>query len=101
MEQWYAICRASTGRLESLGTVVADDGYLAANGLVKIALAKPPDDAEMWDEATRAFVPRPVRVPRDLVEELLGDPEFPSVNAAVKDKIRTVARRMFADFRFQ
>ena len=101
MEQWYAIYEIDSGRLRSWGSVIADDSTLAAAGLAKFPIPGPPPDDQMWDEATRAFVPRPVRVPRDLVEELLGDPEFPSVNAAVKDKIRTVARRMFADFRFQ
>ena len=102
MEQWYAIYRTSTGRLESLGTVVADDSYLASNGLTKMALASAPNfDIEMWDEALRAFVPRPPKIVRDLVEELLVDAEFPNVNVAAKDKVRQIARRIFADFRFQ
>lgn len=102
MEQWYAIYRTATGRLESFGTVVADDSYLASNGLTKMALASAPDQQyQMWDEALRTFVPRPPKIVRDLVEELLADAEFPNVNAAVKDKVRQVAQKIFADFRFQ
>ena len=102
MDQWYAICRTATGRLESLGTVVADDNYLESNGLTKIPLASAPDQQhQMWDEASRVFVPRPPKIARDLVEEFVNDGEFPNVNAAVKDKMRQIAQRVFADFRFQ
>ena len=101
MGQWYAIYEIDSGRLRSWGSVIADDSVLSSAGLAKLLIPGPPPDDQMWDAASRTFVPRPVRIPRDLVEELLADPDFPSVNATAKDKVRTVARKIFADFRFQ
>jgi len=99
---WYAVYSISTGRLASISEAVADDSVLAASGLTKAAQAERPDlQHVMWDEVLKVFVPRPVKVPRDLVEELLADPTFPSMNAAAKDKIRQLAQRVFANFRFQ
>ncbi|HAM40493.1 MAG TPA: hypothetical protein DCP69_03950 [Candidatus Omnitrophica bacterium] len=101
MEQWYAIYEIDSGRLRSWGSVIADDSILSAAGLAKLLIPGPPPDDQMWDEATRTFVPRPPRIVRDLVEEFVNDTEFPNVNAAAKDKVRQIARRVFADFRFQ
>ena len=101
MDQYYAIYEIDSGRLRSWGSVIADDSILSAAGLAKLLIPGPPPDDQMWDEPTRTFVPRPVKVPRDLVEELLTDAQFPNLNEAAKDKVRQVARRIFADFRFQ
>jgi len=57
---WFAIYEDATGRLESVGTVVADDAALSRRGLVKKALPDAPGD-QLWDEVLRDFKARPVR----------------------------------------
>lgn len=74
---WTALYQDATGRLLSVGTVVADQ--LPA-GTVAVVLAEKPRRDQMWDSATRSFVPRPAKV---LVDRLVD--------------LRTRAR--YADFR--
>ena len=101
-ETWYALCESATGRLESVGTVVADDSLLASKGLVKISLGtSPPPDTKMWDQATRTFVDRPPKVIRDLFMEMLAETELRNLSQAVKDRIVTAANRHFGQFRYQ
>ena len=72
---WFAIYEIATGRLVSVATVVAQElrPGLAVRGL---GVTRPPDD-EMWDEATKRFVPRPVKVLVDRFDEdLLTNVEF-------------------------
>lgn len=64
---WEAIVNEATGRLVSVGTVIADP--LPA-GLVSISLPSRPPDVDMWDEATRGFIPRPVKVLADRLDDL-------------------------------
>lgn len=54
---FFVVYDISTGRNVSSGTVIADP--LDA-GLAKKKFAAPPRDNEMWDEATLAFVSRPL-----------------------------------------
>ena len=65
---WFAVYEIATGRLRSVGTVITDP---LAPGLAKKDLGPTlPPDSEMWDEATKGFVPRPVKV---LVDRFDGD----------------------------
>jgi len=57
---FFAIYETATGRLESLGTVVADDKTLAAKGLTKKQYPADPrtstkQAASQWDEAAKDF----------------------------------------------
>jgi len=53
---WFAIYDDATGRLESVGTVVAPPGELAKRGLVSKALASDPQvGTKRWNEGTRDF----------------------------------------------
>lgn len=52
---WFAVFEVATGRLESVGQVVADDATLAAKGLDKLALPGKPDRTQQWNEGTRTY----------------------------------------------
>ena len=95
---WCLLVDKATGRLVSQGTVVCDP---VPSSLDRIDLANKPDDSTMWDAKTRTFVPRPIRIARDLVEEMIADSGMPSLSTANKDKVRTVARRIFGEKRFE
>lgn len=103
---WYAIYNKSTGRLVSLGTVITDP--LPAH-LEAVTLADKPADSEMWDEATKAYVPRPAKVLMDRLQDLVthGDyaDDFKAVwdtlSAGNKTKIRNGLIRLLGRHRFR
>jgi hypothetical protein len=64
---WFAVVERATGRLESVGTVLAEQ---LPPHLEAIELPSAPGD-NMWDEASRTFVPRPPKVIIDLLESPL------------------------------
>jgi hypothetical protein len=70
---WYAVFERATGRLESLGTVLAEE--IPAEFDV-IELPGAPDDSEMWDEPSRRFIPRPPKV----IVDLLNSPLLATLN---------------------
>ncbi len=71
---WYAVYETDTGRLVSLGTVLAEP---FPAGLSTVALSAEPDlPTAMWDAPTRAFVPRPAKVLADRMNDLLTDPDY-------------------------
>jgi hypothetical protein len=70
-ETWYAVFESATGRLVSTGTAL---GELPPEQEA-IELSGPPRDAEMWDEATRAFVSRPEKVVVDRADDVLAELE--------------------------
>lgn len=62
MADWFAVYDKTTGRLESLGTVVADDITLARRNLAKLQLSFDPRvPTKQWNETTRDFddIPEP------------------------------------------
>ena len=77
-EQWFAIYNNDTGQLISVGTVLGDvpDGHAA------VMLPDRPDDFEMWDEPSRAFVQRPPKVLVDRLQDLINDPRYADFQAA-------------------
>lgn len=71
MEKWYAIVEEVTGRLHSVGSVVAD---VLPFGLIKIPLEKEPTTDDMWDEKLQKFVLRPAKEVVDRLEDFLDQP---------------------------
>jgi hypothetical protein len=86
---WHAVIDDATGRLVSLGQVVADP--LPA-GLVAQDLPGRPADSQMWDEATRSFVPRPPKVLVDRIQDLADDPALVAVWTRLTAVQRTALR---------
>ena len=59
---WFAVYEIASGRLVSVGTSVADDATLAANGLAKKVFAFDPNDpTKAWNETTQTFDDVPAR----------------------------------------
>jgi len=74
---WFAIYEESTGRLESVGTVVAPAKELVERGLVAKQLAFDPRvESKRWNEATRDFddvtLPPPEPSPADEIKVSLA-----------------------------
>ena len=65
---WHAYVDKS-GKLLSLGTVPPEK---MPEGVTAYALPEKPDDATMWDESSRTFVPRPVQVMADRVDDVMA-----------------------------
>ena len=72
MSDWQAIIDDTTGRLVSVGTVVVQ----LRPGLVAVPLTARPSDDDMWDETTRAFIPRPTKIVVDRLDDLAATPGF-------------------------
>lgn len=98
---WYAVVDSTTGRLESVGQSKASDERLATRGLETIELAGEPNRNEMWDEATRAFVPRPPKIRIDRVDELLADPSFARLTPRQERDIRARLESFLGPFRWR
>lgn len=98
---WYSLYDKLTGRLHSLGTVLAEE---ITDGLEAKELSgwgttgeqckdEPPNI--MWDETTRDFIPRPAKVLIDRLEDLINHPDYAEfkeiwdgLNATRKQKIK-------------
>ena len=96
-EQWYAVYETATGRLASIGSVLANP---LPTGMTALPLAAEPTSADMWDEATRTFIPRPPKVMRDLVDTILADPDLPALNPVNRDRLRNVLVKHVVEGRF-
>jgi len=86
----FAVIDKSTGRLVSLASEVAPT---LPKGLQALAIgAKLPNLAEVvWDEAGRSFSPRPARVVRDRVEDIMGALAGASLNEGAREAVRQAA----------
>lgn len=71
---WYAVYEQVSGRLVSVGTVVASP---LPKGLTTAQFPQLPHDSQMWDEPARTFVPRP---PKQVIDPE-GDPELTAIRA--------------------
>lgn len=89
---WYAVYDKSTGRAVSFATSVPET---LPDALEAKEVPTQPSGSSMWDEALRNMVPRPPKILRSRIEDLLSDPDMPSLPASIKDRIRTVVRRHF------
>lgn len=94
---WSLVIESATGRLVSQGTIVANPLPV---GLEVRQLAAKPSDDEMWDEGTKGFVPRPVKVVRDRFQEFLSNAEISGLNAVTKARIQNALDAVFQDVRF-
>lgn len=89
---WYAVVEKATGRLESVGTVVASP---LPSSLEALQLAGEPDASQVWDQASRSFKPRPAVVMVDRLTDLDADPALSTVwsrltvaqKAALRDRL--------------
>lgn len=99
---WQALYDVATGRLISVGDVVAD---ALPDGLAALPLAGSPADSDMWDAATRSFVARPAKVLVDRLQDLLSDADFAaawaSLSAAQRTRLRTALIRLLGRQRYR
>jgi len=101
---WFAVVDDATGRLVSIGTVIASP--LSA-GLVAIRLGKdqPNLGDVMWDAASRSFVARPPIVLIDRLDDLKSDADFSaalaSLNPAGKNRMLDLIGDMLGPVRFR
>ncbi|KKM02264.1 hypothetical protein LCGC14_1786190 [marine sediment metagenome] len=102
---WRAIYDTADGRLHSVGTVWTDPPRAGTDFK---EFAEKPDDASMWDEVTRAFVPRPPKVLIDRMDDLEGHPTFTqfsevfdSLTNQQKAKVRNAIRKMLGAEQFR
>ena len=99
---YFAVYETATGRLKSLGTVLADPLPV---GLTVLDIGSPPPDNEMWDATITSFIPRPPKVFIDRLEDLKNKPQFKTVwqtlNAQQKDSIKTALIWLLGKARFR
>lgn len=98
--KWYAVHDIATGRLESVGTVVAPPAVLAAKGLEAIEVGDAPPDftAQEWEPKGRRFT---AREKRDHAAEFLARddgeiPAFRDIVAGLKPSEQAIVRRVLA-----
>lgn len=102
---WHAIYETQSGRLVSVGEVVANP---LPSGLTDLPLLTEPTDREMWDPPTRAFVPRPAKVLVDRLDDLRDHPSFDdlrtamaSLNASQRATVRAAIGRLLGRQRYR
>jgi hypothetical protein len=100
---WHAVYDTVTGELKSLGQVVTSPLPL---GMTDAPLGETkPADTQMWDEVTRAFVARPVKVLVDRLADLRADVDFrltyDTLNATRKANIDTGVIRLLGNRRMR
>jgi hypothetical protein len=84
-----AVVEDATGRLLSLGTVVTEK---LPPGVVVLTVAEPAQ-GQMWDATQRAFVPRPVKVLVDRLDDLAANDDFRAVWQTLNLTQRAAMRR--------
>lgn len=93
---WYAVVDDGSGRLVSVGTVLADP---MPKGLAVLDCGeKRPDGRGIgWDEESRRFVPLPPPETDDLLDDALADadlaPVLTRVSIAEQETLKTILRR--------
>ena|SRR3990167_5317272 len=102
---WFAVFETLTGRLHSIGEVLADPLPVDLSTLV---LAGQPDASQMWDQDTRQFIARPPKVLVDRLQDILTNPnysEFQTVwnglNTARKTQLRNAMILLLGPARFR
>ena len=111
---WYALYDKLTGRLHSLGTILAEKipDSLAVKELSgwgesdNQAEAEPP--GIMWDEVTRDFIARPPKVLIDRLEDIITNPDYAEfkevwdlLNATRKQKVKNALARLLGRARWR
>ena len=86
---YYMTYETATGRPLSLSSV-APNPVKPGHSVVDIGTK--PDKTVMWDEATKAFIPRPPKVLKDRLQDLIDRPKvktfWQSLNAQQKTTLR-------------
>ena len=86
---YYMLYETATGKPKSLSSVEANP---VPAGHTSVDIGTKPDKTVMWDEATKAFIPRPPKVLKDRLQDLIGKPRFKtfwqSLSAAQKSELR-------------
>ena len=102
---WYAVYSSATGRLVSVGQVVADP---LAGDWVASLLAGRPGDGEVWDEGARQFVARPAKVLVDRLQDLVTNPDYSdfqtvynALSAANKKRLADALARLLGRARYR
>jgi hypothetical protein len=99
---YFALYNTTTGALLSQGTLMVTP---LPPGTAILELQGPPLDSEMWDTATRTFVPRPAKVLSDRLLDLLDDADFAaawaSLNATQRTRLRTALIRLLGRYRWR
>lgn len=81
---WFYVVEDATGRLLS----ETDQEVAAGSGRSVVSRPERADSSVMWDEVSRAFIPRPPKVLVDRIADLEGD----SVLSAVWTRLTTAQR---------
>jgi len=102
---WYAVYSSATGRLVSVGQVVADP---LPGDQVASLLAGRPGDEEMWNEGARLFVARPAKVPVDRLQDLATNPDYAefqtaynALSAANRQRLTNALMRLLGRARYR
>jgi len=86
---YYMLYVTNTGKPVSLSSVEANP---VPAGHTSVDIVNKPDKTVMWDEVTKAFIPRPPKVLKDRLQDLIAKPAFKtfwqSLDATQKDQLR-------------
>ena len=102
---WFAVFETVTGRLHSVGEVLADP---LPDWLESVIISDKPDETVMWDQNTRQFIARPPKVLIDRLQDILTDPNFSefqivwnALSTARKTQLRNAMIRLLGPARFR
>ena len=91
---WFYFFNTVTGRLVAAADVMPPT---VPPDLSILTLADRAPDAQMWDDATRTFVPRPVKVLGNRLNDVMNDPDLAPILLRLlpsqRATLRTVIRR--------
>ena len=103
---WRCIFDSSTGRLRSVGTVWTEPPRPGTD--FRESVDRPDQGPNMWDEATRDWVPRPPKIRLDRMDDLEGHPTFlqfqevfDTLITQQKVKVRNAIRKMLGTEQFR
>ena len=100
---YYAIYETATGRLVSLGDVLAQP---LPQNLTAVDIGTAVDlRAQMWDEGTRTFIARPAKVLVDRLDDLRAQPGMAafwnSLTGAQKTVLANALIKVFGKLRYR
>lgn len=89
---WFAIYETATGRLESVGELVANP--LPAQ-FTSLSLAVSPGPTQMWDPGTRTFIARPPKVIRNAIVDTINDVRLVGLSLSERAALQSVLQERF------
>ena len=63
-----------------------------------VTLPEKPKDGQMWDASTKAFIQRPAKIVRDLIQELIDRPAVSQILSALTPTQRTAIKNAVVEF---